>query len=153
MKQSLRFKILELELPLLGGRLWTDDEVNVHSDSDWIEIVSDRIADYRQRATDLRNAIARCITEADYLRFARYVEEVKNQLLARLGLRQVELSQVERQLVDGAASVSSAIPGLPILSGLWVGARTAEKRAVFTGRPYQNFLYKEFVRAWKRTEA
>jgi hypothetical protein len=102
-KPSFRPKILELELPLLGGRLWADEEVDVYSDSDWIELIAERIAEYRLRASDLRNAIAGCITEVDFLRFSRDVEEVKNQLLARLGLRQVELSQVERQLVEGVA--------------------------------------------------
>jgi hypothetical protein len=145
-----RLQILELELPLLGGRLWSSSDIGKRPDSDWIEFVVDKIAEYRVRAQDMRTAIENCVTAEDYLRLARDIEAVQQKLLERLGLRAVELSPVERELVDGVASVTQAIPGVPKVSGLWIGARSVEKRYVFAGEPFQRFLYKEFVRAWKR---
>ena len=62
----------------------------------------------------------------------------------------MELSPVERELVGGVASVAESFPGVPKVSGLWIGIRSAEKRYMFSGHPFQRFLYKEFVKAWKR---
>jgi hypothetical protein len=145
-----RLQILELELPLLGGRLWESDDTGRLPDEDWIEFVTDKIAEYRDRAQELRAAIERCVTAEDYLRLARDIEAVRQKLLERLGLRSVDLSPVERELVDGVASVTQAFPGVPKVSGLWIGVRSVEKKYVFSGEPFQRFLYKEFVKAWKR---
>lgn len=146
-----RMRILELELPLLGGRLWDADDAGTRTDEDWIEYVADKIADYRDRAQELRSAIERCVTAEDYLRLVRDIDEVRHRLTDRLGLRSVELSPVERELVAGVASVSESVPGVPKVSGLWFGVRSIEKRYVFAGEPFQRFLYKEFVKAWKRS--
>jgi hypothetical protein len=147
---AARLQILELELPLLGGRLWDSSDTGQRSDAEWIEFVVARIAEYRDRAQELRAAIERCVSAEDYLRLHRDLDAVRQKLLERLGLRSVELSSVERELVDGVASVTQAVPGVPKVSGLWIGVRSVEKRYVFSGEPFQRFLYKEFVKAWKR---
>jgi hypothetical protein len=148
---SHRLQLLQLELPLLGGRLWTPGEVGRHSDQGWITLVASRIRQYRDRAADLRTAVERCVTDEDYVRLARDIDGVKRQLLERLGLRRVELSAMERELVGTVASVAEATPGVPKVSGLWFGARTLGKQFAFTGaQPFQRFLYREFVDAWKR---
>ncbi|GAA1959242.1 hypothetical protein [Kitasatospora viridis] len=150
--ESHRLQLLELELPLLGGRLWAADDTGRRSDHEWIAFVVGRIRDYRDRASELRRAVERCVTAEDYVRLARDIEGVKRQLLERLGLRRVELSAVERELVGSVASVSGAVTGLPVVSGLWFGARSLGKQFVFgNAQPYQRFLYREFVDAWKRT--
>jgi hypothetical protein len=143
-------QILELELPLLGGRLWNADEAGKLADDDWIEYVADKVAEYRDSAQELRSAIERCVTAEDYLRLVRDIDEVRHRLTERLGLRSVQLSPVERELVASVASVSESLPGIPKVSGLWLGVRSIEKRYVFGGDPFQRFLYKEFVKAWKR---
>jgi hypothetical protein len=135
---------------LLGGRLWDADDVGKRTDENWIEYVADKIAEYRDRAQELRSAIERCVTAEDYLRLVRDIDEVRQRLTERLGLRSVELSPVERELVASVASVSESLPGVPKVSGLWFGVRSIEKRYVFAGDPFQRFLYKEFVKAWKR---
>jgi hypothetical protein len=145
-----RLQILELELPLLGGRLWEASDIGKRPDQDWIEFVADKIAEYRERAQELRSAIERCVTADDYLRLVRDIGAVRQKLMERLGLRSVKLSPVERDLVASVASVSEAVPGVPRVSGLWIGVRSVEKRYVFSGEPFQRFLYKEFVKAWKR---
>lgn len=148
---AYRLQLLQLELPLLGGRLWTAGEIGSRSDQDWITLVASRIRQYRDRAADLRTAVERCVTDEDYLRLARDIDGVKRQLLERLGLRRVELSAMERELVGTVASVAEAAPGVPKVSGLWFGARTLGKQFAFTGaQPFQRFLYREFVDAWKR---
>ena len=146
-----RLQILEMELPLLGGRLWESTDVGKRSDVDWIEFVADKIAEYRERAQDLRAAIERCVTAEDYLRLVRDIGAVRQKLMERLGLRSVDLSPVERDLVNSVASVTESVSGVPKVSGLWIGIRSVEKRYVFSGEPFQRFLYKEFVKAWKRS--
>lgn len=146
-----RVRLLQLELPLLGGRLWSQDEAGTRSDEDWIDLVVRRVGEYRQRAAELRRAVERCVTDEDYVRLARDIDGVKKQLLERLGLRRVELSEVERELAGTVASVAEAAPGVPKVSGLWFGARTLGKQFAFAGaQPFQRFLYREFVDAWKR---
>lgn len=145
-----RLQILELELPLLGGRLWDAADVGKRPDEDWVEFVAGKIAGYRERAQELRSAIERCVTAEDYLRLVRDIDAVRQKLMDRLGLRSVAPSPVERDLVEGVASVVESVPGVPKVSGLWIGVRNAEKRYVFSGEPFQRFLYKEFVKAWKR---
>jgi hypothetical protein len=61
-------RLLKFELPMLGGRLWTSDEVGKCSDGSWIDQISDRIAEYRARAAGLRVAIADCLAEEDEAR-------------------------------------------------------------------------------------
>jgi hypothetical protein len=146
-----RLQILEVELPLLGGRLWESADVGKRSDIDWIEFVADKIAEYRERAQDLRAAIERCVAAEDYLRLVRDIGAVRQKLMERLGLRSVDLSPVERDLVNSVASVTESVSGVPKVSGLWIGIRAVEKRYVFSGEPFQRFLYKEFVKAWKRS--
>lgn len=91
------------------------------------------------------------MTDEDQIRFARDVEHVARRLLERLGLRRVELSPLEQELVSSVASVAQAAPGVPKVSGLWLSARTIGKQRSFAGaQPYQRFLYREFLDAWKR---
>ncbi|MGW0505419.1 hypothetical protein [Micromonospora sp. NPDC003241] len=145
-----RVQLLELELPLLGGRLWQAAETGRMNERDWIGLVVARIAEYREKAVDLRVAVARCVTDEDYLRLARDISGAKRQLLERLGLRKVALSAVEQELVNGVASVTESVPGVPKVAGMWIGARAIGKQVSATGTPVQRFLYKEFYRAWKR---
>ncbi len=145
-----RVQLLELELPLLGGRLWQAGETGRMGERDWVDLVVARIAEYRDKAADLRAAVARCVTDEDYLRLARDINGAKRQLLERLGLRKVALSPVEQELVNGVASVTESVPGVPKVAGMWIGARAIGKQVSATGTPVQRFLYKEFYRAWKR---
>jgi hypothetical protein len=120
-------------------------------DTDWIALVVTRIRDYRDRAAELRQVITERITDEDQVRFARDIEGVTRHLLERLGLRRVELSPLEQELVSSVASVAQAAPGVPKVSGLWLSARTIGKQRAFAGaQPYQRFLYREFLDAWKR---
>lgn len=149
--ESHRLRLLQLELPLLGGRLWSAQETGTLSDTEWIDLVVSRIQDYRERAAELRQVIVACVTDEDQIRFARDIEGVTRHLLERLGLRRVELSPLEQELVSSVASVAQAAPGVPKVSGLWVSARTIGKQRSFAGaQPYQRFLYREFLDAWKR---
>ena len=146
-----RLRLLELELPLIGGRLWRGSEVGKVSDDRWIVLVVSRIAEYRERAADLRRAIAECVTDEDYLRLARDIEEVRNRLLESLGIRPAEPSLIERELVSSVASVTQAATGVSIVRGLYFGTRGIGQHLSrrLRGQPFQQFLYREFVRAWK----
>jgi hypothetical protein len=108
----------------------------------------ERSADYRERAAALRRAVERCVTQEDYPRLVRDIDGARRALLERLGLREVELSPVERDLVDGVASVTEALPGIPKVTGLWLGARKAGRQLIGSGNSVRRFLYKEFVHAW-----
>lgn len=70
----------------------------VIADEVWVRGIASRIAEYRSRAQDLRPAIERCVTQEDYLRLARDIEEVKGHVLERLGMKHVELATVEKDL-------------------------------------------------------
>ncbi|MFV2020476.1 hypothetical protein [Micromonospora sp. LOL_023] len=146
-----RVQLLELELPLLGGRLWRPDELGKMGDQEWSDLVAQRVLEYRRVSRPLRDTLERCIHVEDYLRLTRDIEVVRADLLERLGLRDVTLSAVERELLDGAASVAESIPGLPKVSGLWLIARRAGKQFTPGNTPVQRFLYKEFIRAWRRS--
>ena len=146
-----RLSLLQFELPLLGGRLWSPDEAGRRSDERWIDLIVERIADYRMRTSELREAISACVFDEEHARLSRDIEEVKFHLLERLGLRDVELSAVERDLIRGSSSVVESAPGVPKVGAVWLGARSAHKRLSFKGTPYQQFLYKEFLEAWRRT--
>lgn len=149
--EAHRLQLLEFELPLLGGRLWRVDERGTMPDESWVPLIAHRIAEYRERAADLRAAIQRCVTDEEYIRLTRDIEGVKKQLLERLGLRSVELSPIERDLVTDVASVAESVPGVPKVSGLWLAGRRLGKQVSAAGSPVQRFLYREFVQAWKRT--
>lgn len=146
-----RLKILQLELPLLGGRLWEPSDTGTLGDAEWIALVVRRMREYRERAAALRQAVERCVSDEDYLRFARDIDTVTWQLLDRLGLRRAERSPLEEELIGSVASVTGTATGFPVVSGLWFGARALSKHLPRPGaRPFQRFLYREFVEAWKR---
>ena len=121
------------------------------NDADWLAVIVRRIGEYRSRSADLRRAIETCVTDEDYLRLARDIDGVRRQLLERLGLQRVRLSQVERELVPGVASAMGTIPGVPTVGAVWIGARIVGRQLGSGGTSMQRFLYKEFLHAWKRS--
>jgi hypothetical protein len=48
----------ELELPLLGGRLWEPAEAGRLDDRGWTALIVQRAHEYRERAADLRKQFA-----------------------------------------------------------------------------------------------
>jgi hypothetical protein len=135
----------------MGGRLWKATEVGKASDEGWIALVVGRIASYRERAADLRRAISACVTDEDYLRPARDIEGVRNRLLEGLGLRNAEPTHVERELIDTVASVTQAATGVSVVRGVYFGTKGLGQyiSRPLRGRAFQQFLYREFVRAWR----
>ncbi len=112
--------------------------VNV-PDNEWIDFVVDKIAEYRERAQEMRSAIESCVTAEDYPRFwSDWVSAPLN----------CPRSNANSWMVSRL--LPRTIPGVPKVSGLWISARSVEKRYVFSGQPFQRFLYKEFVKGWKR---
>jgi hypothetical protein len=149
--EPFRLQVLELELPLLGGRLWRASEAGRLDDQEWIKLVVARIANYRERVADLRAAISACVTEEDYVRLARDIEGVRNRLLDGLGLRRTEPSRVEQELINSVASVTRAVTGVPVVRGLYFGTKDLGGKLSrrFRGKPFEQFLYREFIRAWR----
>jgi hypothetical protein len=145
-----RLQLLKLELPLLGGRLWTSQELGRHDDDRWLQVACGRLDEYRARATDLRHAVSRCISEEDKLRLKLDIDHVCNELLQRLGLKSVEMNETERELVRDVASVADAAIGLPIVSPMLIGGRALSQKFAAHGNAYQKFVYREFVGAWKK---
>lgn len=145
-----RLELLRLELPLVGGRLWNDEEAGIRPDRDWIDLVCDRIMSYRRQAGPLREMVRNIKSEEEALRFARDIEEITRKLNERLGLSKSDLTPLEKQLAEGVSSIASTVPGVPKVSGLWIGARTTLKRYSFHGNPAQKFIYQEYLSAWRR---
>jgi hypothetical protein len=150
-QEPYRLRVLELELPLIGGRLWKSSEAGRLSDERWISLVVTRIIEYRERAADLRSAIGACATDEDYLLLARDIEEVRNRLLESLRVRTVEPNRVEQELVDSVASVTQAATGVSVVRGVYFGTKGLGQHLSrrLRGQPFQQFLYREFLRAWK----
>jgi hypothetical protein len=145
-----RLQLLELELPLLGGRLWTSQERGRRDDERWLRQACERLSEYRHRAAELRLAVSRCISEEDTLRLKLDMAHVRDQLLERLGLKRTELNETERELVRGVASVADSAIGLPVVSPLLIGGRALGQRYAAPGNAYQKFVYREFLGAWKK---
>lgn len=149
--RARQLELLRLELPLVGGRLWNNEEAGVRPDREWIDLVCDRILSYRAQAGTLREMVASVRTEEDALRFERGIDEVAQRLNERLGLSTVDVTSLEKQLAEGVSSIATAVPGLPTVSGLWLGARNTLKRYSFRGNSAQKFIYQEFLSAWRKT--
>ncbi|MGW0290487.1 hypothetical protein [Streptomyces tuirus] len=148
--RARHLELLRLELPLVGGRLWNAEEAGLRTDRDWIDLVCDRIMNYRMKAGPIRELVRGIRTEEDTLRFERGIEEVTQRLNERLGLSTVDITPLEAQLAEGVSSVASTVPGIPTVGGLWIGARTTLKRYAFRGNTAQKFVYQEYLSAWRR---
>ncbi|MEV4787699.1 hypothetical protein AB0K53_20015 [Streptomyces tuirus] len=148
--RARHLELLRLELPLVGGRLWNAEEAGLRTDRDWIDLVCDRIMNYRMKAGSIRELVRGIRTEEDTLRFERGIEEVTQRLNERLGLSTVDITPLEAQLAEGVSSVASTVPGIPTVGGLWIGARTTLKRYAFRGNTAQKFVYQEYLSAWRR---
>ena len=148
--RARQLELLRLELPLVGGRLWNNEEAGVRPDRDWIDLVCDRIMSYRRQAGSLREIVHRMKTEEEVLRFERGIDEVFQKLNERLGLSTADITPLEKQLAEGVSSIASTVPGVPKVGGLWIGARTTLKRYSFHGSPAQKFIYQEYLSAWRR---
>jgi hypothetical protein len=142
--------LLRLELPLVGGRLWNNEEAGLRTEREWIDLVCDRVMSYRRQAGHLRELVRSIRTEEDILRFERGIDDITQQLNERLGLRTTGITPLEKQLAEGVSSIASTIPGVPKVGGLWIGARTMLKRYSFHGTPAQKFIYQEYLSAWRR---
>ncbi|MGK5692581.1 hypothetical protein ACSNOJ_06630 [Streptomyces sp. URMC 128] len=148
--RSRHLELLRLELPLVGGRLWNNEEAGLRTDREWIDLVCDRIMSYRMKAGSLRELVRGIRTEEDVLRFERDIEEIAQQLNERLGLSTADITPLESQLAEGVSSVASTVSGLPTVGGLWIGARATLKRYSFRGNTTQKFVYQEYLSAWRR---
>jgi hypothetical protein len=148
--RSRHLELLRLELPLVGGRLWNNEEAGLRTDREWIDFVCERIMSYRMKAGSLRDLVHGIRTEEDVLRFERDIEEITQQLNERLGLSTVDITPLESQLAEGVSSVASTASGIPMVGGLWIGARATLKRYSFRGNTTQKFVYQEYLSAWRR---
>ncbi|MDQ1020102.1 hypothetical protein QFZ43_006651 [Streptomyces afghaniensis] len=148
--RSRHLELLRLELPLVGGRLWNNEEAGLRTDREWIDLVCDRIMSYRMKAGSLRELVRGIRTEEDVLRFERDIEEIAQQLNERLGLSTADITPLESQLTEGVSSVASTVSGIPMVGGLWIGARATLKRYSFRGNTTQKFVYQEYLSAWRR---
>lgn len=149
-QHNSRLQLLELELPLLGGRLWTTSELGRYDDSRWLQRVCGKLDEYRARASDLRQALSRCICEEDKLRLKLEMQHVSNELLQRLGLHSVEKNTTERELIRDVASVADTAIGLPVVTPVLIGGQAVAQKFRASGNDYQKFVYREFIGAWKK---
>lgn len=145
-----RLRLLELELPLLGGRLWNSRELGRRDDEHWLQLICGRLNEYRDRASKLRQALSRCIFEEDKLRLKLDLDQVRERLLVDLGLKSAELNETERELIRDVATVADAAIGVPVVRPLLMGGRIFGKKLATTNSPYQKFVYREFIGAWRR---
>lgn len=150
LKHRDRLRLLELELPLLGGRLWASRERGRHDDERWLELICGRLNEYRDRATNLRQAISRCIFEEDKLRLKLDLDRVRDRLLLDLGLKSADLNETERELIRDVATVADTTIGIPIVRPLLMGGRIFGRKLSSAGNSYQKFVYREFIGAWRR---
>jgi hypothetical protein len=148
--RARHLELLRLELPLVGGRLWNNEEAGLRTQREWIDLVCDRIMSYRRQAGPLRELVRGIKTEEDVLCFERGIDEITQRLNERLGLSTAALTPLEEQLAEGVSSVASTVSGVPKVGGIWIGARTMLKRYSFRGDPAQKFIYQEFLSAWRR---
>jgi hypothetical protein len=145
-RHGRRLQMLEYQLPLLGGRLWSLRDRGRLSDERWLEMVCGRIDEYRSRAVDFRRALSHCDTEEEARRLELDVEGVRDQLLRRLGLESVERNETEAGLIDAVASVAELGTGIPITRSLRLALVPLRRYSGTLESLHQKFLYREFVR-------
>ncbi|WP_330249311.1 hypothetical protein OG874_23550 [Nocardia sp. NBC_00565] len=145
-RQGRRLQLLEYQLPLLGGRLWSLRDRGRLSDERWLEMICGRIDEYRSRAVDFRRALSRCDTEEEARRLELDVEGVRDQLLRRLGLESAERNEMEAGLIDAVASVAELGTGIPITRSLRLALVPLRRYSGTLESLHQKFLYREFVR-------
>lgn len=145
-RQGRRLQMLEYQLPLLGGRLWSLRDRGRFSDERWLQMICGRIDEYRSRAVDFRRALSRCDTEEEARRLELDVEGVRDQLLRRLGLESAEPNETETTLIEAAASVAELVgPGIPITRPLRLALVPFRRYSGTLESLHQKFLYREFV--------
>ncbi|MCM6773833.1 hypothetical protein NDR87_10170 [Nocardia sp. CDC159] len=142
-----RLELLEYELPLLGGRLWSPRDRGRFDDERWLELACGRMDEYRSRAADFRRVLARCETEEDVRRLEFDIQGVRDQLLRRLGLDSAPANETENSLVNTAASVTQwAAGGVPVTTLMRLVFGTLRRHSDTLEYSHQKFLYREFAR-------
>lgn len=147
-----RLKLFVTELPMLGGRLWHRPELGKQNDREWIREVARRINGYRIDAAPLREAIESCATSEDVTRVLRDVEEVQLRLLTKFGYAANAPTPVEMDLANTIDTIASA-GGLPKMAQMMLSLQTAIGIGDRGLRPHQQFLYRQFRDAWKRSKS
>ncbi|WP_433522790.1 hypothetical protein ACQPZ2_37825 [Nocardia pseudovaccinii] len=145
-RHGRRLQLLEYELPLLGGRLWSLRDRGRHSDERWLEMICGRIDEYRSRAIDFRRALSHCNTEEEARRLELDIEGVRDQLLRRLGLDTAETNETEAGLIDAVASVADWGTSIPTTRSLRLALVPFRRYSGTLESLHQKFLYREFVR-------
>jgi hypothetical protein len=146
-----RVHLMELELPLIGGRLWESNELGRISDDDWVREVAQRLSAYRRAATPLRAAIARCVLDEDEARLRRDIADIRTQLTRRFGLANPATpSGSERAATEGVDLARRVfLPRAPNVTGFFFEIVRSAKDARRRRRPHKQFIYREFVKSWK----
>ncbi len=147
-----RIELLELRVPLLGGKLWTQEDTKRDPDS-FLALVVDRITEYRDKTAVLRNTVAAIHDEDGARQLARDFEAITQEVLEACGLQRPEITETDTAIIEAGAAVSGAIPGVPNMKGLLITIPALVKRLVFSGsNPLRQFVYREYMRGWKITK-
>jgi len=134
-------KLLKYNVPLLGGKLWTERETALSAD-DMIKYTADRIAEYRDNAEVLRSAIRNVKNEEDAARFECDFQQIKGQLMEGL-------TPTERKLLDG--DLAHVIDGIPYVGAMLVAVASVVKRKAFHGASsWQQFVFRELMSGFGR---
>jgi len=147
-----RVRLLRFTVPLLGGKLWGEDDVNTGRLASEAFIV-DRIQEYRDRIKPLRSSIAGITDEEDFAVVERDLEEIRVKLEEYFGLRNTSLTEVEKAVVDTGLGTLDVSGHFAKGQGLLFSALSSLKRRIFLGSsPLQQLLFREFRKGWKKTK-
>ncbi len=134
-------KLLRYNVPLLGGKLWSERETTL-SAADMIKYTADRIAEYRGKTEVIRSAIQNVKNEEDAAILEREFEEIRGQVREALSPR-------ERRLLE--SDLAHAIDGIPYMGAIVVAMASAAKREVFYGAsPLQQLVFRELMNGFRR---
>jgi hypothetical protein len=149
-----KLQLLDFEVPLLGGKLWKKEDINLHRNS-WIEFVVNSIENYRDETKILRNYIRDIRDREGIKKLKLDFEVIQEQLLEIFGSQRSTPTETDKELVNGGLATTGKIPGFPNAHGLLINVPSPvkRKRRVFSGTtPLREFLYKEFLRGWEETK-
>jgi len=126
-----RIQLLKYKMPILGGKLWTNADVEKYKNSLY-QFVADQIEEYRDKTSFLRECISNIKDDEDAYSLIAQMQEILDPLTE----------------VFGFNNGSKYIPKLCTVYNAQISNQ--RKRKLFSGTyPLCQFIFQEFMSAWE----
>ena len=147
-----KIKLLTLKMPLLSGKLWSENDIDKYKNS-FIDFAVEQIAQYREKSRDVRKNISAIKTEEDCTSLMLQFHSVYEPIISMI--KSKSKSKIDNSLIKEGFACYDSSHEIPICNGMQITFNSDSQsggRLYSCMSPIQQFIYREFQTAWDEVE-